>query len=506
MLFGSLSKLIHSRPHPRQTPHFDIPLTAKALEDIFSDCSDFSTREIAVGGSKTGKVTICYLDGVVDGTFLSDSVIRPLTEQTRLNEKMGVRHCIDAILEGAVWANSVSEKNTTDEVVDAITRGFTVAVFDKANTSVAFETKSGVQRSISEPNIEKSLKGAKDAFVERIRTNTMLVRRKLCTPSLKIRRTIVGRESETEIAILYVKGIADMQIVSEMEQRLNNIDIDGVLATGNIEEYICDIPKSPFPQVMYTERPDRLAIAMLDGRIGIIIDGIPLAFIAPCTLAQIMQASEDRSQHYLIASFLRCLRYIAGFITITLPAFYVAVAQYHQEMIPLKLLLSIIVTKQSVPFSTGVEIIALLIAFELLQEAGFRLPQPVGDTVSIIGALIVGQAAVEAKIIPPIAVIVVAVAGITNYTISNQDMSSALRLCRFFLVFCALLSGLFGLMAGLVIIVYHLSRLESFGVPYLSPLERSGPFGIIALAIRRPIVKDKFRAKEIDTPNRRNQR
>lgn len=505
MLLRSLSKLIHSRPHPRTAPRYGVPLTTKALGEIFSDCSDYNAREISVGGS-FGKVTICYLDGLVDGTFISENVIRPLTDKNRLDTKGGARSCIEAVLDGAVWSVSASEKQSADDAVDALTRGFVLAVFDRERTAIAFEAKSSMQRSVAEPNVEKAIKGAKDAFVERIRTNTVLVRRKLCTPELKIRKTLVGRRSLTEVDILYMEGIADMRIAEELQTRLNNVDIDGLLATGNIEEYICDNPNTPFPQVMYTERPDRLAMGLLDGRIGILIDGLPIGFLAPCTLTQMMIVPEDRAQHYIIATFLRMLRYLAGFITITLPALYVAVALYHQEMIPLKLLMSIIQSKQSVPFSTAVEIISMLFAFELLQEAGFRLPDPVGDTVSIIGALIVGQAAVEAKIVPPIAVIVVAVAGITSYTIPNQDLTSALRICRFFLVFCALFAGMFGIMAGLILIVYHLSRLESFGVPYLSPLPRSGFTGPLAVLFNRPLHKDKFRSKEINTPNRRNQK
>ena len=504
MLFGSLKKMFHSRPHPRKEPRYDLPLTSAVLKDIFSDCFDFTTREIELGAA--GRVTVCYLDGLTDGNHISESIIRPLNEKARSLGSAGAKKCVEDILSGDVWSCNASEKKTVDDAVCALTGGFALVVFDREKLAVAFEAKSSVQRSISEPQIEKAVKGAKDAFVERIRTNTMLVRRKLRTPELKIIRTVVGRQSETEVDILYVSGVCDGGIADEVQKRLDNVDIDGLLATGNLEEYICDNPRSPFPQLMYTERPDRFSIGLLDGQTGILVDGLPLGFLVPGTLAQMVHVPEDRSQHYVVSAFLRLLRFFAAFVSITLPALYVAIAMYHQAMIPLQLLLSIIQSKQSVPFSTAVEILGMLLSFELLQEAGFRLPNPIGDTVGIIGALIVGQSAVEAKVVSPIAVIVVALAGISGYTVSNQDLSSAFRVCRFLLVVFALLAGMLGIMAGLTLLVYHLSRLESFGVPYLSPMTGRSPAGAREMMIRKPLASDKLRASNLDMQNRRNQK
>ncbi len=506
MELNKLYNRFFSKPHPRSIPKYSTEVTAAAVKDIFNECSDFQSRELSIGGDKTGLVTLFYFDGLVDGSFLSGSVIRPLTDDERLSGHSGSRACMDYILKGAVFANSVSEKKSMDEIVEAIVKGFSVIVFDKENAAVAFETRSGVQRSISEPNVEKAVKGAKDAFVERLRTNTMLVRRKLRTPDLKMQRQIVGRRSDTEVAVVYVDGIANAQTVHELVRRLESIDIDGLLATGNIEEYISDYPSSPFPQILYTERPDRFSINLLEGRVGIIIDGLPMGLLVPGTLSEMMRVAEDRAQHYTISSFLRLLRYIAAFITVLLPAVYVATSMYHQEMIPLRLLLSIISSKQQVPFSTAVEIIGMLLAFELLQEAGFRLPNPIGESVSIIGALIVGQSAVEAKVVSPIAVIVVAIAGLTGYTIPNQDLGAALRMCRFFMVFCALFAGMFGITVGMVLICYHLCGLESFGVSYLSPLTDSNTLGIFSMIFRPPMRKNKMRQPDMKTPDKRNQK
>ncbi len=497
---------LFTHPHPRKTPQYSGPVSTPSVKELFSDCSDFNARNIIVGGTGNLSVTLCYIDGLVDGQYISQTVIKPLTEAWRLSGQCSEKDCMDKILAGAVFSVSASQKDSLDELTTALVKGFCAIIFDGESSAIVFETRSSAARSISEPGIEKAVKGAKDAFVERLRTNTMLVRRKLCTPKLKIRQGVVGRQSGTDVAVIYLDGVSDPTIIDELLHRLEDIDIDGLLASGNVEEYISDNPDSPFPQTLYTERPDRFAINILDGRVGLLVDGLPLGFIVPATLPDLMRVPEDRAQHYVVSSFLRFLRYLAGVITVLLPAIYVAMALYHQEMIPLKLLLSIIQTKQQVPFGTAFEIIGMLLAFEILQEAGLRLPTPVGETVGIIGALIVGQSAVEAKVVSPIAVIVVAVAGITGYTQPSQDLSAALRLCRFFMVLCGLLGGLYGIMAGLVLIIYHLSELKSFGVPYMAPLTDGGPLGIFRLLFRPPLRYDKNRDANLSVPNRRNQR
>lgn len=280
---------IFSAPHPLQLPRYDVPVSAAALDNIFSQCSDYQSRQVYVGGDKGGTVTVCYIDGVVDGSALSQDVLRPLTDSARISGSMGAAACMEQIKKGAVYSNSVSEKSTMDDVVEAVVKGFSVIIFDRERSAIAFETRSGVQRSISEPNVEKAVKGAKDAFVERLRTNTMLVRRKLRTPELKILKSIVGRRSDTEVAILYVEGIADPVTVAEVQRRLDAIDIDGLLATGNLVEYISDHPASPFPQTLQTERPDRLAMNLLEGRVGLIIDGLSMAVMVPGTLSETMR-------------------------------------------------------------------------------------------------------------------------------------------------------------------------------------------------------------------------
>ncbi len=506
MNLKSLINKIKSRPHPRPDIKYDMPLTAQSLKQIYNDCQDLTVRELSVGGNSAGKVSMFFIDGLVDSNFVSQNVIRPLTDDRRLSGCDGVKECIEQILSGAVFSNSARSENSLDNVVGLLVKGFCVIVFDRDKSAIVFECRSPVQRGISEPTLEKAVKGAKDSFIERLRMNTMLVRRKLRTPDLKLIQTVVGRRSGTDVAVAYMDGIADPGLIKEVQTRLDEIDIDGLLATANLEEYISDNPRSPFPQVAYTERPDRFAMALLEGRVGLLVDGLPLGFLLPCTLSEIMRVPEDRSQHFMVASVLTLMRYLAMVVTVLTPALYVAIAMYHQEMIPIKLLLSIIQSKQDVPFNTGVEIIGMLVAFEILQEAGLRLPNPVGQTISIIGALIVGQSAVEAKVISPIAVIVVATAGITGYTMPSQDLASVLRLWRFCMVICALFAGLFGIIAGLVMIICHLCNVDSFGLAFLSPLADGGPAGVFRLVFRKPLYNDKMRDPSLNTVDKRNQK
>ena len=492
--------------HPRRDPKYTGPVCAETLCAIFSDCQDFEHREIYVGGNKHIRAVVCYLDGVVSGGDVAESIIRPLTEAARFEDAHSARDCIGLIERGAVYSGSMSPAETTDELCRFLVNGFCAVVFDSEQRAVCFEVRNPNARSIEQPSTEKSVKGAKDAFVEVLRTNTTLIRRKLRDPALKLRQTVTGRKSTTNVAVLYYDGIADHVRVEELMRRLDAIDIQGMLTTASLEEYIISHPRSPFPQLLHTERPDLFAQSLLAGRIGILIDGIPLGFLLPATFFRLMHVPDDGAQHYAVATALTVLRYLSLVLAILLPAFMVAVEMYHQEMIPTKLLISMIQAKQQVPFGVAIEVLSMLIAFELLQEAGLRLPDSIGQTVSIIGALIVGQSAVDASVISPIAVIIVALSGICGFTIPSPDLSTAVRLCRFLMVLCAIAAGMYGLMAGVAMLVYHLATIESFGVDYLSPISDRGLYQALRAILRPPLRHRKFRDPALDTPDKRTQR
>lgn len=497
----------HNIPfHPRQEPKHPEPISAANVTEIFSDCSDFVLREVYIGGNKHFAAAVCFLDGLTDGGDIASDILRPLTDPARFDGAASLRACMELIERGAVYSGSMTAADSADQLCECLVNGFCAIIFDSAHRAICFEVRSANARGIEQPSAEKSVKGAKDSFVEVLRTNTTLVRRKLREPSLKIRQTILGRKSATNAAVFYYDGVADPARVDELMRRLNDIDIQGVLTTASLEEYIVSSPRSPFPQLLHTERPDVFAQSLLAGRIGVMVDGMPMGFLMPATFFRLLRVPDDDAQHYIIATALTLLRYIALILAVALPAFMVAVEMYHQEMIPTKLLISMIQAKQQVPFGAAVEVLSMLVAFELLQEAGLRLPDSVGQTVSIIGALIVGQSAVEASVISPVAVIIVALSGICGYTIPSSDLSTAVRLCRFLMVLCAIAAGMFGVMAGAVMLIYHLASLESFGVDYLSPVSDRGLLCAVHALIRPPMRQRKLRDPALNTPDRRSRK
>lgn len=442
-------------------------------------------------------LTVCWLDGLVSGTGVSESVIRPLTDSLRSLNAPGEEAARDIILGGGVYSYAVSERDKSDDVVGDLTHGCCVLIFDTLQCALSFEVRSDKTRAVSEPTLEKSLKGGKDSFTETLRTNTALVRRRLCTPSLKTVESTVGRRSDTKVAVLYLDGVAPAERVEELARRLDGLDIDALLSLGILEEAVCDCPRSPFPQLIHTERPDRFAMYLAEGRMGLLVDGIPVGLITPVSFAEFMRVIGDHNTHYIISAGLNALRYLALLIALLLPAFYVAVAMYHQEMIPTQLLYSIIEAKQGVPFSTALEVIGMLMALSFLQEAGLRLPNPIGDTVSIIGALIVGQAAVDASLVSPIAIIVVAMSGIACYTLPSQDLAGAVRLCRLLLLLGAVFAGLFGMAAVSCLILLHVAGIDSFDVSYTD-----GQGSVIP----KPMLSRKYRPAELKTTDRRRQK
>lgn len=488
--------------HPEHTPKYYGELSSKTVEGLFSDCGDFQLRKISAGLIPHNELCVCWIDGVTDGGSVAEEILRPLTDILR----NGMELSPERLLSGAIYSAQAQEADDLDGLVSAVCSGSCAVIFDSLKKAVCFEVRTKNQRNISEPKIEKSLKGGKDCFVELLRTNTSLVRRRICDPMLKLKTVVLGRKSQTRAAIMYLDGVCDPKLVCELENRLNAIDIDGVLSTGCIEEYIVDRPKSLFPQILHTERPDRFSRQLLNGRVGLIVDGIPLAFMLPASFPEFMRVPQDESQNYIVSGMLSIIRWAAILLALALPAFYVSVSMYHQEMIPTKLLQSIITSKQSVPFSTAVEVVGMLLAFELLQEAGLRLPDPVSDTVSIIGALIVGQSAVEAKVISPIAVIVVATAGIAGYAQPSQDLSAALRICRLVLLLLGIAAGLYGVSVGLCILTWYLCTIDSFGLSYTAPLSGGGVNALMGTFLRKPLPSDKLRDPELDTPDKRRQK
>ena len=487
-------------------PEYKCLISLDNIRNIFSNCGDFESREIFLGLNSNKCIFLCWLDGTVSSIDLSESVMRPLTEFFRSSPSNTEQESLNFIKSGAVYRHSVKQRDRMDELVYDICHGSCAIIFEGLNQALTFEVRGTSNRAVSEPTLEKSLKGSKDSFVEVLRINTALVRRRISSPKLKLIESTVGRKSRTRVSILYVEDVAAQETVEELALRLDALDVDGLLATGTLEEYIVDAPRSIFPQLVHTERPDRFSNFLLEGRIGLLVDGLPIGLVLPVTLAEFMKVTGDYYNNYLVATAMTMLRYLALLLSILLPAIYVATAMYHQEMIPTKMLLSILDAKQDVPFSTAIEVIGMLISFELLQEAGLRLPNPIGDTVSIIGALIVGQSAVEARVVSPIAIIVVAFAEIAGYILPSQDLGAAVRIIRIALVLAAVLGGLFGVGAALCLLLLHLAKIDSFGTNYTAPLSDGEPFPLLRLLLRKPKPLLKYRDPSLNPKDRRRQK
>lgn len=491
--------------HRRQEPRFYGDLDKDHIRYVFRDCADFEERRVAIGGDSAKGCAVFSIAGQVRAERLSGFVLRPLATAAELKEA-NREQTVRMMLEGTVYCPSAKLCRSLDEAVFAMVNGWALFDFPGGGEMIAYAVPTEEKRSVSSPEEEPSLKGARDSFVESLRTNTSLVRRRLRAPELKIREYTVGRQSVTPVDILYIEGLTNPALVEEIQRRVEAIDTDEILESANLEEQLCDDLHTAFPLLAHTQRPDRFCAGLVEGRVGVLADGLPVGYLLPGTVGLFFQTGQDRAQNWLAASLLSVLRYVCLFVSLFLPAGYVAAVDFHPEMLPARLAWSISEAKANVPFSTVFEVLILLLAFEIVQEAGLRLPGPLGQTVSILGGLVVGTAAVEASIVSPVVLIVVALAGIAGYTVPNQEFSAALRIWRFLLAIAASLGGLFGVTAAAAVLVCRLSRLESFGVPYLTPFaaagdERQTGYGVLRWP--RPWVK--LREQALRTRNRRRQ-
>lgn len=438
----------------------DLPLTGHLVNDentlraVFTDCSDVVFHSFETAGFVSALCVYCL--GLCDTERLERQVLTPVQE-------IGIEAA-------QVPMASVKTVETPTQAAEAILEGEALLLLEGSNVATVYPLYKAANRSTEEPLAESTVRGARDGFTEALATNLSLVRKRLKTPALKFRTRTVGERSNTSVALAYVEGAIDFKLVQEVEKRLDNLRVRDILESQYIEEDIIDQRHSPFPQMIATERPDVVASNLLEGRFAIFVDGTPFTLIAPVTLFSMLQSPEDYYQYAFMSVFLRWLRYTFYVLSLLLPSAYVAITTFHQEMIPTVLLLSIAKAREEIPFPALVEALIMEIAFEALREAGVRLPKQVGSAVSIVGALIIGQAATTAGIVSAPMIIIVAITGIASFMIPRYAASIATRLLRFPVMILAGTLGLIGVMLGIIVIVIHLSSLRSFGTPYLSPL------------------------------------
>lgn len=448
----------------------DISHNLQQLEEIFKNSSDVVKRDFFIGGQ--AKAAVVYIDGLADKKLIEDTLLRTLQHvPPDLSRTLADRTAPwDRLMEIIVPMADVAPVDTIPDIVNHVLTGDAVLLFEGYNKALATSTRSWEHRSITEPLAEGSVRGSREGFVENLRTNTALIRRRLKTPALKIENLSLGRYSQTNVSLAYLETLADPALLKEVRRRLERINADGILESAYIEEFIEDNPLSPFPQIDHTERPDKVAAALLEGRVALLIDNTPFALLVPTVFVQFLQASEDYYERYWLASFLRLVRFVVLNVALLLPSAYVAVSTFHQEMLPTNLLIRLAAQREGIPFPALAEALLIELTFEVLREAGLRLPRLVGQAVSIVGALVIGEAAVSAGLFSPAMVIVVALTGISSFALPKYSMAITVRLLRFVMLLLAGVLGFYGIMLGLLAILVHLTTLRSFGVPYLSPV------------------------------------
>jgi spore germination protein KA len=451
----------------------DLGRNIQELRSIFERCSDVVMRQLVINGEPPVDAFLVYIDGMVDVHLISDHVMRALQMNPALvprNQRLTGPDAFSKIKDSFIGVVGIKTTSDMQQLVRQVVYGDAGLLIDGVAAAMVINARQWESRTVEESNTEPVVRGPRDGFTEKLRTNTTLVRRRIKSHRLKMENYKIGQLTQTDVVVAYIDGIANDKVVEEVRRRLKRINIDGILESGYIEELIEDQPYSIFPQVNVTERPDKLAANLLEGYVAIMVDNTPVTLIVPVTVPFLLQSSEDYYNRYLYAIFVRVLRFIALNIALLLPSLYIAITTYHQEMLPTLLFISIASQREGMPFPAFVEALFMETVFEILREAGIRLPRQIGQAVSIVGALVIGDAAVKAGLVSPAIVMVVALTAIASFTIPNYSASFSIRILRFPIMVLAAILGLFGVMTALMVILYHLCSLRSFGVPYLSPL------------------------------------
>ncbi|MEG6512327.1 spore germination protein [Desulforamulus ruminis] len=411
---------------------------------------------------------LIYIDGIVDVKIIRQDVLSKLQQVREIPDQQ--KDLLRYIAEKTLSSGSVKRASLAADVLLEILLGKSLLLIAGSDEGLVIETRGGERRAIDEPPTERTVRGSREGFIEDLTVNLAILRRKIKSPELMIQATTLGRRSRTKVAMVYLTDIADPQIVQEVRHRLSQINVDAVLASGYLERFFEDYPNSLFPQVFGTERPDRVVANLLEGRVAILVDGTPFVLLVPTVFMQFLQGSEDYYERTIIGSAARMVRLLALIITTTLTPVYIALITFHHSLMPTDLLLAVAEIREELPFTPLVEALFMEVVIELLREAGLRLPSTVGQTLGVVGGIVIGQAVISAKLVSPLMVVVVSLATISSFVFPNYSMGLAIRLIKFPMMLLAAMFGAVGIAVGLLFITIHLVSLESFGVPYMSPL------------------------------------
>lgn len=453
----------HGRDHKlKGNVSKDLEKNIRYVETVLKDCNDLVKKKFYIGCKHNLGIYIVYTDGLVNTEMIQESVLKPLL----LEPLRPVKESMDQ------WVIESADRKRISSMEDAMTAilsGNTIIFIDGEEEAVFISSKFFPTRGVQTADQEVAMVGPKDSFNESLRINTALIRRRIRDTRLKVVQKQIGTRSKTDYAVMYIEDLVEEKVLWKVQKELEGICVDGVLDSGMLEQYLERNSKTPFPTYQLTQRPDKTASGLLEGRIAVVVDNSPMVLLLPVTLNVFFQASDDYYNRWEAATFARILRYISAFLAVGLPGFYIAIANYHPEVLPTSFMLALVSAREGVPFPVVVEVLLMELAFELLREAGIRLPGQLGGTIGVVGGLIVGQAAVDAHIVSTIVVIVVALTAIASFSIPNEIFTGAFRLLKFFLIATCALWGLYGFFLGFLAIFIHLFRLENYGVPYMYP-------------------------------------
>ncbi|MFF2752776.1 spore germination protein [Psychrobacillus sp. NPDC058041] len=477
----------------------------EVIKQKTGNSSDIIIRPLKIGHNSNIKMAILYVKGLVDNQLVNDFVIDSIMNNQNLNEKFISQDVLEVLTEDVIAVGGIKVVSDWEQLYTALMSGETITLIDGISKGICSSTQGGQRRSVQESTTNVSIRGSKEAFNESIETNIAMVRRIINNTDLWVESINIGKMTNTEVSIMYINGIAKNEIIEEVRKRLKRINIDGILESGYIEQLIEDQTNTTFPTIHHTERPDSVAGNLLEGRIAIFVNGTPFVLLVPALFLDFFQSVEDYYERFDISTAIRFLRIVIFLISLVGPAIYIAATTFHQEMIPTKLVIIIAAQRESVPFPAFIEALIMEITFEILREAGIRMPKAMGSTISIVGALVIGQAAIQAGIVSPAMVIVVSLTAIASFATPSYAVAISARLVRFIFMVSAATFGFYGIILVFILLIVHLCSLRSFGVPYMSPLapfirEEAGD-----TIFRRPIWAYKKRPRLMSGQNRVSQ-
>ncbi len=460
------------------------------LNELFTDVDVFKTKIISSVQNQKIRLGIAYCSSATDSSLISENIIEPLTRCPEFPENLNT---ITGLTEQVIQIGEIEKTTSVAGIVEAICSGDTVVLADGEAEALIIGTRSFPARAVTEPENERTLSGPREGFTESIIMNIAMLRHRVHTNKLKLKFSSLGKRTKTKICVCYIDGLVNNKILTELNKRLSKIDIDAVLDSNYISEMIKDGAISPFRTTGYTERPDTAVARLLEGRIALIVDGSPSVLTLPFLFIENFQSSEDYYTNYYYGSFSRLLRIFGFILTLVVPGLYISIVAYHHEMLPTQLLLNVAAERSGVPLPASIEAFVMLIVFDILRETGVRMPNNIGQALSIVGALVIGQSAVEARMVAAPMIIIVALTGITNLLVPR--LSGPVIFIRYFLLLAGSLLGFYGLVLGMAAVIIHILNLRSFGIPQISAAGNVRFQEVKDIAIRAPWWQMRLRPK-----------